>query len=68
MTCTMDFSELVTYYLARDPDNEEKLARRFNVSKPTIIRWTNGDNKPHSAIRPTVVKWIETELDTNVVL
>ncbi len=43
----LDFARGVELLGSADKD----LAREFDVSRPTIVRWRNGNNAPHPAMR-----------------
>ncbi len=35
---------------------DKDLAREFDVSRPTIVRWRNGNNAPHPAMRGPIFR------------
>jgi hypothetical protein len=36
-----------------------QIAELLRVSKPTVMRWAGGQNLPHDAVRPSVVKALQ---------
>lgn len=47
---TFAFRHLVT---------DKELAEEFGASRPTVTRWRNGQNAPHSASRRTVLDYLQ---------
>jgi hypothetical protein len=38
--------------------DDEILRREFGINKPTLERWKNGHNAPHTAMRPHIYKYL----------
>lgn len=53
------FAEIITEYIALDPDNKTKLAQECEAAPSTITRWANGTVKPMSGLQKYVIAWIE---------
>ena len=43
--------EVITYYLKRFSITQDELAKKLNVSLPTVSRWENGNGTPNRKAR-----------------
>src|SRR6188472_1684449 len=45
---------------------EREVAHYFSMSKPSIQRWKNGRNAPHTAVRKTVYNFLIKLIDNRI--
>lgn len=46
--------------------SDEKVAKRFGASRPTVGRWRNGSNAPRAATLRSVYDWILVEAEARL--
>lgn len=46
---------LLNDFLSKNPGGEDLLARAFDVSRPTITRWVNGETSPSRVVLRRVI-------------
>jgi len=56
------FQEVVAAILDGEFLTETDLCREVGASKPTIRRWKEGKNSPHSVLRPRVFRYLIKKL------
>jgi len=61
-----ELSELLQKFLAKHPGTEDELCRDLKISRPTLVRWTEGKSAPHPIGRPSVIQYLNKKLSTEL--
>lgn len=41
---------------------DQVIADALRVSRPTVNRWASGKSLPHRALRPAILRWLESQV------